>query len=93
MHKAWEATGPSNLAYKIGLNFETPLMTDPRLYDFAEKNEVKFFYQYDGFGVFAHQGRKADHKDVLAGLCRLMSEISEKKFGVPIVVKWEIMAL
>jgi hypothetical protein len=30
---------------------------------------------------------------LLAGLCRLMSEISEKKFVVPIVVKWEMMAL
>ena len=87
MHKAWEAGGPSNLAYKIGLNFETPLMTDPRLYDFAEKNEVKLFYQFDGFGVFAHPGKKAALKKVLAGLCRLMSDISKEKFGVPIVVK------
>jgi hypothetical protein len=93
MHKAWEATGPSNLAYKIGLNFETPLMTDPRLYEFAEKNEVKFFYQYDGFGVFAKPGSQEALEAVLAGLCRLMRDISTEKFGVPIVVKRQIMAL
>jgi hypothetical protein len=93
MHKAWEAAGPSNLAYKIGLNFETPLMTDPKLYDFAEKNGAKLFYQFDGFGVFAHPGKKAALKKVLACLCRLMTKISNEKFRVPIVVKQEIMVL
>ena len=68
-------------------------MTDPRLYDFAEKNEVKLFYQFDGFGVFAHPGKKAALKKVLAGLCRLMSDISAKKLEVPIIVKQEIMVL
>ena len=91
MHKAWEAAGPSNLAYKIGLNFETPLMTDPRLYDFADKNEVKLFYQFDGFGVFAHRGKKAALKKVLAGLCRFMRDISKEKFGVPIVVRLKLI--
>jgi hypothetical protein len=87
MHKAWEAAGPSNLAYKIGLNFETPLMTDPELYDFAEKNGITLFYQFDGFGVFAKQGSQEAHKDILAGLRRLMRDISIEKFGVPIVVR------
>ena len=87
MHKAWEAAGPSSLAYEIGLNFETPLMTDPRLYDFADKNEVKLFYQFDGFGVFAHPGKKAALKKVLAGLRRLMTKIAAEKFGAPIVVR------
>jgi hypothetical protein len=66
-------------------------MTDPRLYDFAEKNEVKLIYQFDGFGVFAHPGGKAAHKHVLAGLCRLMRDISVDKFGVPIVLRHKLL--
>lgn len=93
MHKAWEAAGPSSLAREIGQNFETPLMTDKKLYDYADGHGIMLYYQYDGFGIFAHPGKKEDLKDILAGLCRLMSEISEKKFEVPIVVKLEIMAL
>ena len=90
MHKAWEASGPSNLAYKIGLNFETPLMTDPELYDFAEKNGITLYYQFDGFGVFAHPEKQEALKDILAGLRRLMTKISTKKFEVPIVVKQDV---
>jgi hypothetical protein len=69
------------------------LMTDPKLYDFAEKNGVKFFYQFDGFGVFAKPGNQEALGAVLAGLCRLMRDISTERFGVPIVVKQEIVAL
>ena len=87
MHKAWEAAGPSNLAYKIGLNFETPLMTDRRLYEYAEGNGITLFYQFDGVGVFARPEDRANLKLVLAGLRRLMSDISTEKFGVPIVVR------
>jgi hypothetical protein len=87
MHKAWETAGPSSLAHKIGLNFETPLMTDPKLYDFAEKNGITLYYQFDGFGVFAHPEKQEALKDILAGLRRLMRDISIEKFGVPIVVR------
>lgn len=93
MHRAWKAAGPDTLGEKIGRNFETPLMADGRLYDYADSKGVMFFYQYDGFGVFAHPGKKEALQEVLAGLCRLMHAISEEKFGVPIVVKQEIMAL
>lgn len=91
MHKAWQASGPKKLAYQIGLNFETPIMADRRLYDYADKRGVMLYYQYDGFGVFAPRGKKEARKGVLAGLCRLMTKISEKKFGVPIVVRWELL--
>ena len=87
IHNAWQAKRPSSLAYKIGLNFETPLMTDSRLYDYADKNRISLFYQFDGYGVFARPEDRASLKLVLAGLCRLMSDISEEKFGVPIVVR------
>jgi hypothetical protein len=93
MHKAWRTAGPDKLGDVIGKSFETPLMTDPELYDFADKNEVKLFYQFDGFGVFAHPSKQEAHKDILAGLCRLMTKISNEKFRVPIVVKQEIMVL
>lgn len=87
MHRTWEAEGPSSLAYEIGLNFETPLMTNSRLYEYAEAKGVLLYYQFDGFGVFARPEDKANLKVVLDGLCRLMTEISEKKLGVPIVVR------
>jgi hypothetical protein len=87
MHNAWEVKRPSSLAYKIGLNFETPLMTDSRLYDYADKNRISLFYQFDGYGVFARPEDRTNLKVVLAGLCRLMRDISKEKFGVPIVVR------
>lgn len=87
MHKAWEAEGPSSLAYEIGLNFETPLMTNSRLYEYAEAKGVLLYYQFDGFGVFANPGKQASFEDSLAGLRQLMTEISVKEFGVPIVVR------
>jgi hypothetical protein len=91
MHRAWRTAGPDKLGDVIGRNFETPLMTDPKLYDFAEKNGITLFYQFDGFGVFAHPSKQEAHKDILARLCWLMSEISANKLGVPIVVKMEIV--
>lgn len=83
MHKAWRAAGPDKLGNVIGKSFETPLMTDPELYDFAESNGITLYYQFDGFGVFAPPGKKG----VLEALCQLMSKISEDKLGVPIVVQ------
>ena len=41
----------------------------------------------------AQPDRREALEDILAGLCRLMSDISAKKLGVPIVVKQEIMVL
>ncbi len=90
MHKAWKAAGPKKLGRQLGLHFETPLMTDSRLYDYADAQDITLYYQYDGFGVFAQPGSQEALEKVLAGLCQLMSEISEKKFGVPIVVNQEI---
>lgn len=87
MHRAWEAEGPSSLAYEIGLNFETPLMTDSRLYEYAEEKGIVLYYQFDGFGVFAHPEKQEALENILAGLCRLMSDISTEKFRVPIVVR------
>ncbi len=91
MHKAWLAAGPDTLGDKIGRNFETPLMTDGRLYDYADSKGIMLCYQYDGFGVFARMEADYYLKDVLAGLCRLMTNISKEKFGVPIVVRAESM--
>lgn len=91
MHKAWETKGPSSLAYEIGLNFETPLMTDSRLYDYADAKGITLYYQYDGFGVFAHPGEHEALKEVLAGLCRLTTKLSVEKFGVPIVVRSKLI--
>jgi len=87
MHRAWKAAGPDTLGEKIGRNFETPLMADGRLYDYADSKGVMICYQYDGFGVFAQPGRQEALVEVLAGLCRLMRDISKEKFGVPIVVR------
>ena len=66
------------------------MMTDPELYDFAEKNGITLYYQFDGFGVFAHPEKQEALKDILAGLRRLMTKISTKKFEVPIVVKQDV---
>jgi hypothetical protein len=93
MHYGWNQSEPSNLAYEIGLNFETPLMTDSRLYEYAERNGITLYYQFDGFGVFARPEDRANLKNVLAGLCKLMHDISCEKSGVPIVVKQEIVDL
>jgi hypothetical protein len=93
MHKVWEAEDPSSLARKIGQHFETPLMTNKELYDYAAARGIMLYYQYDGFGVFANPGRQEELEEVLAGLCRLIHDISIEKFGVPIVVKRQIMAL
>lgn len=93
MHRVWKAAGPDTLGEKIGRNFETPLMADGRLYDYADSKGGMICYQYDGFGVFAHPDRQEALKDILSGLCRLMRDISVEKFGVPIVVKQEIMAI
>lgn len=87
MHKAWRTAGPDKLGDVIGKSFETPLMTDPELYDFAESNGITLYYQYDGFGVFAKPGRQEALEAVLANLCRLMSKTSKDKLGVPIVVQ------
>lgn len=92
MHRAWKAAGPDTLGEKIGRNFETPLMADGRLYDYADSKGVMICYQYDGFGVFAKPGWQEEFEEVLAGLCRLMRDISIEKFGVPIVVKLEIFS-
>jgi hypothetical protein len=91
MHKAWKAAGPKKLGRQLGLHFETPLMTDGRLYDYADAQGITLYYQYDGFGVFARMEADFNLKDVLAGLCRLMTDISKEKFGVPIVVRAESM--
>lgn len=93
MHKAWKAAGPKKLGRQLGLHFETPLMTDSRLYDYADDQGITLYYQYDGFGVFAQPGSQEALEKVLAGLCRLMSEISAKRLGVPIVVNQEIIVL
>ncbi len=66
-------------------------MTDGRLYDYADSKGIMLCYQYDGFGVFARMEADYYLKDVLAGLCRLMTNISKEKFGVPIVVRAESM--
>ena len=87
MRKAWKAAGPKKLAYQIGLNFETPIMADKKLYDYADKHGIMLYYQYDGFGVFAPPGKPKALEAALAGLCELMREISAKKLGVPIVVR------
>ena len=86
MHMAWRTAGPDKLGDVIGKCFETPLMTDPELYDYAENNGITLYYHFDGFGVFAHPEKQEALKDILAGLRRLMTDISEKKFEVPIVV-------
>ena len=91
MHKAWETEGPAHLAHKIGLNFETPLMTHSNLYEYAKKKGITLYYQYDGFGVFARPEDKANLEEVLDGLCRLMTKISNDDFGVPIVVRSELI--
>lgn len=91
MHKAWKAAGPKKLGRQLGLHFETPLMTDSQLYDYADDQGITLYYQYDGFGVFAQPGSQEALEKVLAGLCRLMTKISEEKFGVPIVVRWELL--
>ena len=87
MHKAWEASVPKSLARKIGQHFETPLMTHEKLYDYADTHGIMLYYQSDGFGIFAHPGKQEDLNGILSGLCRLMTKISEEKFGVPIVVR------
>ena len=92
MHRVWKAAGPDTLGEKIGRNFETPLMADGRLYDYADSKGGMICYQYDGFGVFAHPDRQEALKDILSGLCRLMRDISVEKFGVPIVVKQDIVS-
>ncbi len=87
MHSAWKAAGPDTLGEKIGRNFETPLMADGRLYDYADSKGVLICYQYDGFGVFAKPGGQKALEEVLDGLRRLMRDISIEKFRVPIVVR------
>lgn len=87
MHKAWRAAGPDKLGQVIGKSFESPLMADPRLYDFAERKGITLYYQFDGFGVFAPPGELEALEDAMAGLRQLMTEISIKEFGVPIVVR------
>jgi hypothetical protein len=87
MHKAWKVAGPKKLAYQIGLNFETPIMADKQLYDYADKHGIMLYYQYDGFGVFALPGKQKTFEAALAGLRKLMHDISKEKFGVPIVVQ------
>jgi hypothetical protein len=87
MHRAWKAAGPDTLGEKIGRNFETPLMADGRLYDYAGSKGVLICYQYDGFGVFAKPGGQKALEEVLDGLRRLMRDISIEKFRVPIVVR------
>ncbi len=91
MHKAWKAAGPKKLGSQLGLHFETPLMTDSRLYDYADEHSITLYYQYDGFGVFAQPGSQEALEEVLAGLCRLMRDISNERFGVPIVVRYEVV--
>ena len=91
MHKAWKAAGPKKLGRQLGLHFETPLMTDSRLYDYADEQGITLYYQYDGFGVFAQPGSQEALEKVLAGLCQFMRDISAKKLGVPIVVRWELI--
>ena len=90
MHKAWKAAGPKKLGRQLGLHFETPLMSDSQLYDYADAQGITLYYQYDGFGVFAEPGSQEALEKVLAGLCRLMTKISEERFRVPIVVKLEL---
>jgi hypothetical protein len=91
MHKAWRTAGPDKLGDVIGKSFETPLMADPELYDFAESNGITLYYQYDGFGVFAPLRKQEALEAVLAGLCQLMTKISNERFGVPIVVQQGLM--
>jgi hypothetical protein len=90
MHKAWKAAGPKKLGHQLGLHFETPLMTDSRLYDYADDQGITLYYQYDGFGVFAQPGSQEALGKVLEGLCRLMRDISTEKFGVPIVIRQKL---
>jgi len=39
----------------------------------------------------AHPDKQEALEDISAGLCRLMTDISLKKFGVPIVVRCELL--
>jgi len=90
MYKAWKDAKPKKLASQIGLKFETPLMSDPRIYSLAKKLDVVLYYQFDGFGIFARPMSKSELEKILVSICELMQKISIDKFDVPIVVKQEL---
>lgn len=89
MYTAWKKAKPSKFGRLVGIKFETPLMTDPRIYSLAKKQDVILCYQSDGFGIFASPMSKSELEKILVSICELMQDISIKKFGVPIVVKTE----
>jgi len=90
MYKAWKDAKPKKLASQIGVNFETPLMSDPRIYSLAKQQDVVLYYQFDGFGIFARPMSQSELEKILVSICELMQKISFEKFGVPIVVKQEL---
>jgi len=90
MYKAWKDAKPKKLASQIGLNFETPLMSDPRIYSLAKKLDVVLYYQFDGFGIFARPMSQTELEKILVSICELMQKISFEKFKIPIVVNREL---
>jgi hypothetical protein len=91
MYAVWSRLPVKEMANGLGVYFETPLMSDERLYEYAKANNLLLYYQFDGFGIFSDV---ADNQSVLEaklrGLCTLMQQISIEKFNVPIVVKQEM---
>jgi hypothetical protein len=86
MHAEWERVGPNRLGASIGANFETPLMTDRAIFDYAKAEGLWLSYTFDGFSVFAARTEEQVLAGKLKGLCNLMQQISIERFGIPVVV-------
>lgn len=91
MAKVWTAVEQRQITGRcIMEEYEGPLMLDPALYAFGNELGVTLAYEYDGVGVFA----KPDDSNLPAKLELLGSFIqrqSAERFGVPVVVKAELL--
>ena len=90
MNKVWLAAKPSTVGKGIGTMFETPIMADERIYEYADSNDLTLSYSFDGFSVYAPPTDRFESQVALDGLCELIKAISVEKFGIPIVVTSEL---
>ncbi|MCL4180197.1 MAG: hypothetical protein KJ072_20910, partial [Verrucomicrobia bacterium] len=91
LYEAWSKSDVKKTGPQISRLFETRLMLDEELYRSADGMGIKLAYEYDGLGIFApenHEGLRTQLDD----LVRQITTRAEELWGIPVVVKVEVLS-
>jgi hypothetical protein len=80
-----------DIGCRIAARYETNLILDPELYRTAENMGLKLGYENDGFAIFSDQPPE-NLKSQVEFIAKWITQTSERRFGVPVVIKTEILS-